>query len=91
MEKKETFEAAYERLEQILEKMNSEQVSLDEALALYEEADTLIHSCQKKLSEAEKKVEILLKNREGGLVPGEEGKPLTKDFIPSNASALKEV
>lgn len=76
-----TFEEAYERLEQILEKMNSEQVSLDDALAHYEEADKLILSCQKKLNEAEQKIEVLLKNREGSLE--------TKPFAPEPQSTLK--
>jgi exodeoxyribonuclease VII small subunit len=88
MTKETTFEAAYERLEQILEKMNSKQVALDEALTLYEEADALIGTCQKKLTEAEKKIEILLKNRDGELKLDEEGKPLTENFSSSNSSLL---
>ena len=85
-----TFEDAYERLEQILEKMNAEQVSLDEALALYEEADTLIGTCQKKLSEAEQKIEILLKNRDGSIQVDENQHPQTEDFTTSNQSILNQ-
>lgn len=85
-----TFEHAYERLEQILEKMNSEQVSLDESLALYEEADHLIANCQKKLHAAEKKVEILMKNRDGSLLLDADDTPQTEDFITSNRSVLHE-
>ena len=43
------FEEAYRRLEEILEKMNSGKASLDDSLKLYEEADKLIVTCQKKL------------------------------------------
>ncbi len=75
-----TFEEAYVRLEEILEKMNSEQVSLDDALTLYEEADQLILSCQKRLSNAEQKIEILLKNRDNV--------PETKAFTPETQSTL---
>lgn len=60
-----TFESALQRLEQILEKMNSGAVALEESLKLYEEADHLITSCSKKLNDAEKKIEILIKNRSG--------------------------
>lgn len=81
MKEGKTFETAYERLEEILEKMNSETVALDEALSLYEEADELIGTCQKKLSEAEQKIEILVKNR------GEET-PQTEPFVPSNSTTL---
>jgi len=84
-----TFEEAYKRLETILEKMNAEQVSLDIALALYEEADGLINTCQKKLSEAEQKIEILLKNREGNLQLDENENPQKEDFDVSNSSILK--
>jgi len=88
--KTQTFEEAYERLEAILEKMNHEQVSLDEALALYEEADTLIGSCQKRLSEAEQKIEILLKNRDSQLLLDKEGSVQTDDYRPPNHSSLSE-
>lgn len=84
-----TFEEAYERLEQILEKMNEQQVPLDDALKLYEEADQLITSCQKKLAEAEQKIVILQKNREKQLELNEEGKPKEEAFIPSQYSSLK--
>lgn len=86
-----TFEEAYERLEKILEKMNGQRVSLDEALKLYEEADTLIASCQKRLSEAEQKIEILLKNREGGLLLDESNSPQKQPFAPSKQSTLSQL
>lgn len=74
------FEKAFHRLEEILEKMNQGKVSLDESIKLYEEADGLIVLCSKRLNEAEKKIEKLLKHRDGSLVVDEEGKPLTEDF-----------
>ena len=76
-----SFEASFARLEEILEKMNSSAVSLDEALKLYEEADKLINSCSKKLTDAERKIEILIKNRATGeLVLGNDQRPATQDF-----------
>ena len=60
-----SFETAFARLEEILEKMNSETVSLDESLKLYEEADELISQCNKKLIFAEQKIEQLIKKRNG--------------------------
>jgi exodeoxyribonuclease VII small subunit len=74
------FEEAYKRLEEILEKMNSGKVSLDDSLKLYEEADKLIVSCNKRLNEAEKKIEMLLKQRSGELVLDAEGNPQTQEF-----------
>ncbi len=80
------FEAAFSRLEVILEKMNSGKVSLDESLKLYEEADRLINCCNKRLNDAERKIEILVKNRQGELLPDVDQKPQTENFSlkPSN-------
>lgn len=75
-----SFESAYARLEQILEKMNSGKASLEDSLKLYEEADRLINWCSKQLTDAEKKIEVLVKNREGEVVIGEEGLPSTQPF-----------
>ena len=79
-----SFESSYLRLEEILEQMNSKKVSLEESLALYKEADCLISSCNEKLKKAEQEVEILIKNREGGLVIDQEGKPKTAPFLHTN-------
>lgn len=81
-----SFEAAFARLEEILEKMNSGTISLDESLSLYEEADKLILNCNKKLNDAERKIETLIKNRQGELILGTDQKPLTQDFNPTNKS-----
>ncbi len=75
-----SFEKSIGRLEDILEKMNSESISLDDSLKLFEEANRLIASCGKRLSSAEKKVESLIKNRQGDLVLDEEGNPEVEDY-----------
>ncbi len=74
------FEEAYKRLEEILQAMNSGKVELDESLKLYEEADKLIVTCQKKLVEAEKKIEVLVKNRSGEVAADEAGAPMKELF-----------
>ncbi len=83
-----SFETAYARLEEILEKMNSGKVSLEDSLKLYEEADRLINWCSKRLTEAEKKIEILVKNREGDLMVDEQGRPVSQPFVPAPQAAL---
>lgn len=75
-----SFEEAFVRLEQILEKMNSGSVSLDESLKLYEEADQLITLCSKRLNDAEKKIEMLVKTRNGEAVLGPDQQPTTQEF-----------
>lgn len=78
--KNETYESSFQRLEEILAKMNDSKLSLEESLTLFEEADKLIIFCQKTLTDAEKKVQTLLKDRDGKLKLGEDQKPELKDF-----------
>jgi exodeoxyribonuclease VII small subunit len=61
MSKKINFENALKRLEQIVQRLESGDLSLDESLRLFEEGVELSRLCTKKLSEAEAKVEKLVK------------------------------
>ena len=60
------FEKAMERLEKIVESLEAGEVSLDDALKMYEEGVKLSRACQSKLTQAEKKIEILSKSLDGG-------------------------
>jgi exodeoxyribonuclease VII small subunit len=60
-----SYESAFIRLEEILEKMNTGKLTLEEGLKLYEEAEALIGQCSKNLKEADEKIEALLMQREG--------------------------
>jgi len=83
-EKSLSFETAFHRLEEILEKMNSNEIGLDESIKLYEEADKLIKICSKQLHDAEKRVEVLIKNRDGSLALNAEQKPALEPWKPHN-------
>jgi exodeoxyribonuclease VII small subunit len=74
-----SFEQAFQRLEEILEKMNSGKTPLEESLKLFEEAETLIRSCNQRLTGAEERIEVLLKQR-GALVLDGDQKPKTEAF-----------
>lgn len=63
--KKPEFERSLARLEEVVRKLESPQLSLDEAMKLFEEGVALSRECQKQLEEAEGKVEILLKKADG--------------------------
>jgi exodeoxyribonuclease VII small subunit len=54
-----SFEAAMERLELIVEQMESSKLSLEELLARYEEGTKLIAVCNQRLEAAESRVETL--------------------------------
>jgi exodeoxyribonuclease VII small subunit len=62
---KEKFEEALSKLEGIVERLEQGDISLEESLKLFEEGVRLSRFCSQKLDEAEKKVEILLKDDEG--------------------------
>jgi len=64
--KEKKFEEALERLEEIVKKMEEGDMTLEESLEAFEEGVRLSRFCSKKLDEAERKVEILLKDDEGG-------------------------
>jgi exodeoxyribonuclease VII small subunit len=61
------FEEALGRLEGIVSKLEGGDLELEESLKLFEEGIRLSHFCNKKLDEAERKVEVLVKNSEGVL------------------------
>jgi len=61
------FERSLARLEEVVRKLESADLSLDEAMKLFEEGVQLSRDCQKQLEEAEGRVEILLKKADGKL------------------------
>lgn len=61
------FEKAMESLEKIVDSLEGGELTLDQALKKYEEGVGLVRSCQSKLSETEKKIEVLTKALDGSL------------------------
>jgi len=66
-----TFEDAMERLESIVETLGEGNLSLDDSLKMFEEGMELCKFCNKKLDEAEYKVEKLME-KEGSEISVEE-------------------
>jgi exodeoxyribonuclease VII small subunit len=65
--KKPDFEYSLTRLEEIVGKLENANLSLDDAMKLFEEGVQLSRDCQKHLEQAEGKVEILLKKAGGDM------------------------
>ena len=59
------FEAALARLEEIVADLEKGDLPLEQSLKLFEEGIKLSRLCSKRLDEAERKVEILLKDKNG--------------------------
>jgi exodeoxyribonuclease VII small subunit len=69
------FEGAMDRLEAIVEQMESGKLPLEDLIVRYEEGMNLVKICQERLANAEQKIEIIARNSAG--------KPAVKDFEPT--------
>lgn len=66
-EQKMNFEDALSRLEAIVAQLESGQLSLEDSMQRFEEGMALSKICGDKLSEAENKIEMLIKRTDGSL------------------------
>ncbi len=62
------FESNLKMLEEIVSKLEGGDLSLDQALSLFEEGMRVSKFCHEKLEEAERRVETLMKSADGSLV-----------------------
>jgi exodeoxyribonuclease VII small subunit len=62
-----TFESALEDLEQVVEQLETGDLPLEDSLTAFEKGVGLTKYCYQKLDEVEKKIEILIKDKEGKL------------------------
>jgi len=60
-----TFEASLEALEQIVRQLENGDLPLDKSLELFEQGIRLSRECQDRLSQAERRIEILLRDNQG--------------------------
>src|SRR3989475_8522552 len=73
------FEKAMDRLEAIVEQMETGKLPLEDLIVRYEEGMTLVKVCQERLTNAEQKIEIIARNNAG--------KAIVKDFEPAAESS----
>jgi exodeoxyribonuclease VII small subunit len=59
------FEDALKKLENIVEQLEDGELSLEESLAIFEEGIKLSRLCSKQLDDIERKIEILIKGKDG--------------------------
>lgn len=60
-----SFEESLQKLESIVEQMEKGDLGLEDSLKLFEEGVALSAACKKELDEAEGKVQMLIKQRDG--------------------------
>jgi len=61
----EKFETALKKLEEVVRKLEGGDLSLEDSLKAFEEGVRQASFCTRKLDEAEKRVEVLLKQKDG--------------------------
>jgi exodeoxyribonuclease VII small subunit len=69
------FEGAMDRLEKIVEQMESGKLPLEDLIVRYDEGMNLLKVCQERLAKAEQKIEIIARNSAG--------KAIIRDFEPT--------
>lgn len=62
-----TFEESLNKLEVIVQKLEEGDLPLEESLKLFEEGVKLSRDCRERLSKAERRIEILLKDADGDI------------------------
>jgi exodeoxyribonuclease VII small subunit len=74
-----SFEASLEALEQIVHELERGDLPLEKSLELFEQGIRLSRECQERLSQAERRIEVLLRDNQG--------RPVVSAFENSKAVA----
>lgn len=64
-DKKQTFETSLKELEKIVRRLEEGDSSLEDSLKLFEDGVKLSRECQERLNQAERRIEILMKDEDG--------------------------
>lgn len=75
-DKPKTFESSLEQLELIVRELEQGELPLERSLELFEQGVKLSRECQERLSEAERRIEILMRDNQG--------RPAARPFEPES-------
>lgn len=64
-DKPKTFEASLEELERIVRDLEQGELPLEKSLELFEQGVKLSRECQERLNQAERRIEILMRDNQG--------------------------
>jgi exodeoxyribonuclease VII small subunit len=64
-----TFESSLEQLELIVRELEQGELPLERSLELFEQGVKLSRECQERLSQAERRIEILMRDNQGRPAP----------------------
>ncbi len=77
-----TFEASLGELEKIVRKLENGDLPLEQSLKLFEDGVRISRECQERLNQAERRIEILLKD--------EDGNPALEEIKPDDVRETRE-
>ena len=85
-EETKTFEASLEALERIVHELEEGDLPLEKSLELFEQGIGLSRQCQERLSQAERRIEVLLRDNQGRPVVNafEDAKVISKENDTEN-------
>ena len=63
--KPKTFETSLEELERIVRELEQGELTLEKSLELFEQGVKLSRECQERLTQAERRIEILMRDNQG--------------------------
>ena len=75
--KPKTFESSLEELERIVRELEQGELPLERSLELFEQGVKLSRECQDRLNQAERRIEILMRDNQG--------RPSMRPFEPDEA------
>jgi len=78
-EQSRTFETSLEALEQIVRQLEDGDLPLEKSLELFEQGIRLSRECQERLSQPERRIEILLRDNQGRPVAAAFKEPVGED------------
>ena len=78
-EQPKTFEASLEALEAIVHQLEGGDLPLEKSLELFEAGIRLSRQCQERLSQAERRIEVLLRDNQGRPVVSPFEKVISED------------
>jgi exodeoxyribonuclease VII small subunit len=78
-----SFESSLEALEKIVQQLENGDLALEKSLELFEQGIKLSRQCQERLNQAERRIEVLLRDNQG--------RPVVSTFDDAQISAAASV
>ena len=82
------FETSLEALEQIVRQLEDGDLPLEKSLELFEQGIRLSRECQERLGQAERRIEILLRDNQGRPVAAAFKEPASSEPVREDENGL---